>query len=93
MGGSGIPRDRESVGSSQASREEREPPVDNNDSIKVICRFRPTRELKKGESMRAEVRGVERIDSFSLDSQTGEVQFIQDTSDGKTFKFDKVSNM
>ncbi len=82
---------RDSIGgtSTREIRETREPLVDNNESIKVICRFRPTREPKQRESSR-ETTGVERIDSFTLNSQNGEVQFVTDGTDGKTFKFDKV---
>ena len=77
---------RESMGMS--SREDRDnAAIDNNESIKVICRFRPTRDAK--QNIRAE-KGVERIDSFILNTQNAEVQFLTDMNDGKTFKFDKV---
>jgi kinesin family member 5 len=57
----------------------------NADSIKVICRFRPPRAPKKDAKT-----GKAQAESFKLNHDNGEIAFVSDFHDSKSFKFDRV---
>lgn len=62
---------------------------DSNDAIKVICRFRPPKANRR-ESMRIEPLNGDKVESYNLDEERGDVEFCSDLTENKSFKFDKV---
>ena len=54
----------------------------SEDTIKVICRFRPLRKNPKKDG--------EGVDSFRLHTETGSVEHTPDGFDGKMYNFDQV---
>lgn len=61
----------------------------NGDSIKVVCRFRPSRDVTKKDVLNLDHRGREVLDKFIIDHENGEIEFNESMS-SKSFKFDRV---
>jgi hypothetical protein len=62
--------------------------VDNKDSIKVLCRFRPANKLSQ-ESKRGNNQN-DKADCFQVDSDKAEIEYLNEFGDTKVFKYDKV---
>jgi hypothetical protein len=61
------------------------------DAIKVVCRFRPPRGPPKEAIVSKTGKHTYHPDSFKLNEETGEVNYVSDFQDGKHFVFDKVA--